>query len=148
MEHKNRQEGFKIVLANKLEELIVMLSRHYSNLEATEAKSLVRIAKVIDFMETHFTDKIYLDQLAEIAFMSTRNFQRIFRKAVGSSPSNYIMQIRLQEARKMLRNTDADISHIAHNTGFGDGNYFIKCFKKEFGITPVKFRMRYQIKNQ
>jgi len=147
MENKNKQEGYKIILSNKLEELIVLLSRHYSNLEATEAKALVRIGKVIDFLESHYEEKIYLDQLAEMAFMSTRNFQRIFRKAVGSSPSNYIMQIRLQKARKMLRNTDIAISNIAHDTGFGDGNYFIKCFKKEFDITPIKFRMRYNTKN-
>jgi len=146
MEIDNKMEGFKTLLANKLEELIVLLSRHYSSLDATEAKSLVRIGKVIDYLENNFTDKIYLDQLAEMAYMSTRNFQRIFQKAVGSSPSNYIMQIRLQKARKLLRNTDSAITEIAIDTGFGDSNYFIKCFKKEFAITPVKFRMRYTFK--
>jgi AraC family L-rhamnose operon transcriptional activator RhaR/AraC family L-rhamnose operon regulatory protein RhaS len=144
LEHK--MEGYKTLLGNKLEELIILLSRHYSSLEATEAKALVRIGKVIDYLENNFTDKIYLDKLAEMAFMSTRNFQRIFQKAVGSSPSNYIMQIRLQKARKMLRNTESPITDIAIDSGFGDSNYFIKCFKKEIGITPVKFRMRYNVK--
>lgn len=143
LEFENKLEGFETILGNKLEELIVLLSRHYSSLEATEAKALVRIGKVIDYLENHFVDKIYLDQLAKMAFMSTRNFQRIFRKAVGASPSSYIMQIRLQKARKLLRNSDTSISDIAIDTGFGDSNYFIKCFKKELEITPVKFRMRY-----
>ncbi len=142
LELNNKLDGYKSLMANKLEELIILLSRHYSSLEATEAKALVRIGKVIDYLENNSSDKIYLDQLAEIAFMSTRNFQRIFRKAVGSSPSNYLMQIRLQKARKLLRNSDNPIAEIAVDTGFGDSNYFIKCFKKEIGITPVKFRMR------
>ncbi|MDA3891972.1 MAG: helix-turn-helix domain-containing protein [Salinivirgaceae bacterium] len=144
MEYQHKLEGFKTLLSNKLDELIVLLSRHYSSLEATEARSLVRIGKVIDFLENNFADKIYTDQLAEMAFMSPRNFQRIFRKAVGETPTNYIMQIRLQKARKLLRNTESAIAEIAIDTGFGDSNYFIKCFKKEFSITPVKFRMRYR----
>jgi AraC-like DNA-binding protein/mannose-6-phosphate isomerase-like protein (cupin superfamily) len=146
LELEHKLEGYKTLLGNKLEELIILLSRHYSSLEATEAKALVRIGKVIDYLENNFTDKIYLDKLAEMAFMSTRNFQRIFQKAVGSSPSNYIMQIRLQKARKMLRNTESPITDIAIDSGFGVSNYFIKCFKKEIGITPVKFRMRYNVK--
>jgi transcriptional regulator GlxA family with amidase domain len=67
---------------------------------------------------------------------------------VGSSPSNYLMQIRLQKSRKLLRETDLSVSEIANDTGFGDGNYFIKCFKKENSITPVKFRMRYSGRNK
>jgi AraC-like DNA-binding protein len=147
-EFANQDDGYRLVLKNKLEELIVLLSRHYSQLDATEAKALVRIGKVIDFMELHFANKIYLDTLAEMAFMSTRNFQRIFKKAVGSSPSNYLMQIRLQLARRLLRETDFSVAEIGSDSGFGDANYFIKCFKKENGITPVKFRLRYSMQKK
>jgi len=145
-EQENKLEGYQLILANRLEELIVLLSRYYSNLEETEAKALVRIAKVIDYLEQNFSDKIYLDHLAELSFMSTRNFQRVFKKAVGSSPSLYLMQIRLQKARRLLRETEKPISEIAIETGFGDVNYFIKCFKKANEITPVKFRIRYRTK--
>jgi AraC-like DNA-binding protein len=143
MEQTNKFEGHELILKNRLEELIVLLSRYYSRLDATEAQALVRIGKIIDFLEQNFAGKIYLDQLSEMAFMSTRNFQRIFKKAVGSSPTNYLMQIRLQKARKLLRETELPVSEIAMETGFGDGNYFIKCFKKENAITPIKFRLRY-----
>lgn len=144
-EQNNKMEGFHLILANRLEELIILLSRHYSSLEATEARALIRIGKVIDHLEKNYPDKIYLDQLAELSHMSTRNFQRIFKKAVGSSPSNYLMQIRLQKSRKFLRETDKSVSEIAIETGFGDGNYFIKCFKKYVGVTPIKFRARYSV---
>lgn len=144
-EQENKLEGYQLILANRLEELIVLLSRYYSQLDVTEAKALVRIAKIIDYLEQNFTDKIYLDQLADMAFMSTRNFQRTFKKAVGSSPSSYLMHIRLQKARKLLRQTNLKIPEIAMNSGFSEANYFIKCFKKENGITPERFRMRYAI---
>lgn len=144
MELQHKMEGYKTLIGNKLEELIVLLSRHYSNLEATEAKSLVRIGKVIDYLENNYAEKVYIDHLAEMAFMSPRNFQRIFKKALGETPSNYIMQIRLQKARKLLRTSDISMAEVAHTCGFSDDKYFIKCFKKTFDITPVKFRMRYR----
>jgi len=143
LELDHQFEGYQLILKNRLEELIILLSRYYSRLDATEAQSLVRIGKVIDYLEENFAEKIYLDGLSEMAFMSTRNFQRIFKKAVGSTPSNYLMQIRLQRARKLLRETGLPVSEIADVTGFGDGNYFIKCFKTENELTPNKFRLRY-----
>lgn len=143
LEQDNKQEGYKIIIENRLEELIVLLSRYYSRLEATEAQALVRIGKVIDYMESNFNANIYLDQLAEMSNMSTRNFQRIFKKAVGSSPTTYLTQIRLQKARKLLRESDLSVADVATEIGFADANYFIKSFKKETGTTPVKFRMRY-----
>lgn len=147
MEQENRLEGFEWIIANRLEELVILLSRYYSRLEATEAQALVRISKVIDYLEQNYHNRIYLDELAGMSFMSTRNFQRIFKKAVGSSPTVYLQQIRLQKARKLLRETELSVTDIAIETGFGDGNYFIKCFKKATGITPIKFRMRYYSKN-
>lgn len=143
LEQKNKLDGYKIIISNKMEELFVLLSRYYSHLEATEAQALVRIGKVIDYLEKNYNANIYLDSLAEMSNMSTRNFQRIFKKAVGSSPSAYLIQIRLQKARKLLREGNMSIADIAAEIGFSDANYFIKCFKKETGTTPVKFRMRY-----
>ncbi|HCC28983.1 MAG TPA: AraC family transcriptional regulator, partial [Marinilabiliales bacterium] len=143
LELDHQFEGYQLILKNRLEELIILLSRYYSRLDATEAQSLVRIGKVIDYLEENFAEKIYLDDLSEMAFMSARNFQRIFKKAVGSTPSNYLMQIRLQRARKLLRETGLPVSEIADETGFGDGNYFIKCFKTANELTPNKFRLRY-----
>ncbi len=142
-EQEHKKDGFKKIISNRLEELIIILSRHYSSLDATEAKSLIRIGKVIDYLEENYSNKIYLDEMAELSFMSTRNFQRIFKKAVGSSPTSYLQEIRLQKARKLLRESNTSVTNIAIETGFGDSNYLIKCFKKSTGVTPVQFRMRY-----
>ena len=88
----------------------------------------LRIGKVIEYMEENYFDKIYIDQLAEIAFMSTRNFQRIFQKAVGESFSDYLLSIRLQKARQYLHTTQNSIATIAIDCGFNDSNYFRNNF--------------------
>ena len=141
-EHKN--DGYEIILQNRLEELIVLLSRHYSNIKTTKAKALLRISKVIDYIEDNYQKDIYIDALSEMAFMSKRNFMRVFKGAVGLSPINYLKQVRLQKARFLLRETNRQISEISYLCGFTDGNYFIKCFKKTYGTTPNKFRIRYK----
>ncbi len=143
-EQERERDGYRILLKNKLQEIIVLLSRYYSSLDAIEAQSLIRISKVLDYLENTYQNKLYLDTLSDIACMSTRNFQRVFRKAVGVSPTQYIMQIRLKEAKKLLLNTNQSIADIAVATGFNDANYFIKCFKTYHNTTPLKFRSQYQ----
>ncbi len=147
MEQDQKAEGFDIIINNRLQELIVILSRHYNMIEGVEARSLVRLAKVIDYIENNPDNKIYIDELAEIAHMSKRNFQRTFKKAVGLSPVQYLTQVRLQKARKLLRETNLQITDVAIMTGFTDSNYFIKCFKQSYKMTPYKFRMRFSGNN-
>ena len=144
LEQKEQNEGFEIVIANRLQELIVILSRHYSSIKATEAKSLVRLGKVIEYFENNPDDKIYIEDMASLANMSMRNFQRIFKKALGLSPVNYLTQVRLQKARKLLRETDLQIADISAISGFTDSTYFIKCFKQSYGTTPLKFKTQYK----
>ncbi len=142
LEQEIKREAYQWVLSNRLEELVILLSRSYCSLEGTEAQSLVRLGKVLDYLETYFTEPVRMEQLADISCMSVRNFQRIFKKAVGQTPSQYILQIRLQHARKLLRESNDPITHIAQASGFADSTYFIRYFRKAFGSTPVKFRMR------
>ncbi len=143
-ELSNKRNGYQIILTNKLQEIIVLLSRDYSSLDATEAQALIRISKVLDHLEHTYQEKLYLDSLADIACMSTRNFQRVFRKAVGASPTQYIMQIRLKESQRLLLKTNQSIADIAEITGFNDANYFIKCFKNYYKSTPLKYRIESQ----
>jgi AraC-like DNA-binding protein/mannose-6-phosphate isomerase-like protein (cupin superfamily) len=140
-ELEKKQVGYELILNNRLQELIVILSRHYSQIEATEAQSLLRIGKVIEFLESKPDEKICINDLADMTNMSKRNFMRIFKRAVGLSPVNYLIKVRLQKARKLLCETDFQISDITVMCGFYDSNYFIKCFKQAFAITPNKFRI-------
>lgn len=139
-EQINKRDGYRIILTNKIQELIVLLSRYYSSLGATEAESLLQLSKVLEHLENNYHEKIYLNNLAKIACMSTRNFQRVFRKAVGVSPMQYIIQIRLKEAKKLLLDSSQSIADIAVATGFNDVNYFIKCFKLYQKTTPLRYR--------
>lgn len=143
-EQQHQQEGYELILAHRLEELVILLSRHYSSIETGRANVLVRIGQVIDYIENNFQENITILALSEKACMSKRNFMRIFKGAVGMSPISYLSQVRLQKARMMLRESNDQIAIISLKCGFTNSNYFIKCFKKSYGVTPFKFRMQFK----
>jgi AraC-like DNA-binding protein/mannose-6-phosphate isomerase-like protein (cupin superfamily) len=142
-ELQNKEEGYDMILRNRFQELVVMLCRHYNKIGSTEVRSMVRIGKVIEFLENNLDRKIYITEMADIAYMSVRNFQRTFQRALGLSPINYLIQVRLQKARKLLRETGLEIAEISSLTGFTDVSHFNKCFKNYIKITPYKYRSHY-----
>jgi AraC-like DNA-binding protein/mannose-6-phosphate isomerase-like protein (cupin superfamily) len=142
-EQMNQESGYETILRNHLEDLIIFMARQYSKIETHEARALMRIGEVIDFLESNYRSRIYLDEMAERACMSKRNFHRTFRNATGETPNNYLIQVRLQKARELLRNTFLSVSDVAYEVGFADVNHFIKKFKKHLQVTPHKYRMNF-----
>jgi len=139
-EIKNKDDGYDMILRSRFQELVILLCRHYNKIGSTEVRSLVRIGKVIEFLENNLDKKIYITDMADIAYMSVRNFQRTFIRAFGLSPINYLIQVRLQKARKLLRESDLEISEISALTGFTDVSHLTRCFKKFSKTTPYKYR--------
>jgi len=143
-EQTNKELGYESILKNKLEELIIYLSREYSKLQSKEALSLLRIANVIEYLENNFGKNSSLEDLAGMTFMSIRNFQRIFKKATGQSPIDYLIQIRIKKAKKMLSGSNQQVADIALQVGFNEYNYFSRKFKKAVGISPMKYRSSFK----
>jgi len=136
----HKEPGYELSLKNKLEEIIIFLSRKYSQISFPKAKSLVRIGRAIAFIENNFQNNIYVQHLAEMSFMSIRNFQRIFKDSTGLSPNDYLLEFRIQNASKLITETDSPIYEISEQVGITDWFYFSKAFKKRFGICPTKYR--------
>jgi len=144
-ENANKEPGYEVFLKNKLEEIIIFLSRKYSQISIPKAKSMVRIGKAIDFIEHNFHNNIYIQELAEMGFMSVRNFQRIFKEATGLSPNDYLLELRIQSASKLLTETDSAIYDVSNQVGITDWFYFSKAFKKKFGVSPLNYRKQNRI---
>ncbi|NCB09007.1 MAG: AraC family transcriptional regulator [Bacteroidia bacterium] len=100
------------------------------------------IGKAIRFINCNYAREITLDQMANAAHMSRRNFCRHFRNMVGHSPVTYLSELRLSRAAELLVTTDHSISEISEFCGFADSNYFCRRFKEAEGITPRTFRNR------
>ncbi len=144
-EFQQKEPGYELFLKNKLEEIIIFLSRKYSQISIPKAKSLVRIGKAIAYIENNYQNDIYVRQLAEMSFMSVRNFQRIFKDSIGLSPNDYLLDLRIQNASKLLIETDSAIYDVSEQVGIPDWFYFSKAFKRKFGVSPLKFRKQHKL---
>ncbi|MCU0857021.1 MAG: AraC family transcriptional regulator [Pontiellaceae bacterium] len=141
-ESLEKTNGYEAVLYAKLIELIVYLSRLYSSSETIEARALLRVGRVIGALENDYSKNWKLDDLLRIAHMSRSNLMRVFRRATGQSPFEYLIRLRIQKSMDMLRNTGLSITEIALETGFNDSNYFSRQFKRITRESPSAYRAR------
>jgi AraC-like DNA-binding protein len=121
-------------------QLIGFLSRCYSKSSAPHSRSLLRIAGAISHIESRCDEEMTLAGLAAIAGLSKRSFQRSFREAMGSSPVDYLLKVRLRRGAQLLRGSDQSVTRIAFSVGFNDSNYFARAFRKIMGQSPREYR--------
>lgn len=103
-----------------------------------------RLVPAVRFLEEHFRDHIQLSELAEHCDLSSTHIHRLFQRLLRMSPAEYLLALRLQEARRLLATTDEPLSEIALGTGFFDQSHFTKRFRKMTGMTPTQFRKTFQ----
>lgn len=103
--------------------------------------SIVRNA--LHFIQQNYMLPLSVQEVASNAHISSEYFSRIFKNAIGKRPLDYINAYRIDQSKYFLSQTNDAISTIALNCGFGDINYFSRCFKKTQGITPSEYRKKY-----
>lgn len=103
-----------------------------------------RILKVKNHIDLHYRDEIHLEQLAALAGMTPTAFSRYFRQRTGKTVSEYIVDIRLGHAARLLVDTADSVSTICWTTGFNTLSNFNRLFRKRKGCSPTTFREKYQ----
>ncbi|MDR9795083.1 AraC family transcriptional regulator [Aeribacillus pallidus] len=98
------------------------------------------IRSAIVYIENHYQDQINLTDLANCAGLSPFHFSRIFKKHMNCSPYQYLIGYRINNAKKLLHNTNLSIQEIAFACGFNSVSHFITMFKKHTNLSPKKFR--------
>lgn len=102
-----------------------------------------RILKVKNYISKNYADELRLPQLAEIAGMSASAFSRFFKLHTGRNLSDYIIDIRLGYASRLLVDTSRSISEISFQCGFNNLSNFNRIFKRKKGCAPSEFRESY-----
>ncbi len=98
------------------------------------------ISRTISYMKEHLADSFKLEELAGIAGMSASHYSAIFREKVQSSPINFFTFLKIQEACRLLENTQLRIKDVAYQTGFNDPYHFSRVFANVMGTSPRNFR--------
>lgn len=101
-----------------------------------------RLRSMLSYIHNHYKEKILLSQIAEAAGISEREASRCFQKNIGQSPMEYLIKYRLNQAKKLLAESNMTITEISYLCGFTDSAYFGKTFRKLYGMTPGSYRIQ------
>jgi AraC family transcriptional regulator len=91
-------------------------------------------------MAEHVAEEFSLDRLAAQAGLSRFHFQRLFKAATGVAPSRYHIDLRLNEARRLLRETKMGVVDVALEIGYANPSHFARLFRRETGLSPSDYR--------
>jgi len=100
------------------------------------------LRRLEEYVRENLTQPISLAELSGIAGLSKRHFLRAFQDSVGATPYNYVLSLRIDEAKRRLSETADSIVDVALATGFSHAQHFSTSFKKATGLTPSAFRQR------
>ena len=99
-----------------------------------------KLRQITNWMAEHLTEEFSLDRLAAQAGLSRFHFQRLFKAATGVSPSRYHIDLRLNEARRLLRETKMGVVDVALEVGYANPSHFARLFRRETGLSPSDYR--------
>lgn len=103
------------------------------------------IQKIQHYVIKHIDRPILTSELAKVARLSIHHFIRVFKKTTGETPHQFIMRLKLEQAKKLLISTEESIIQIGMGVGCDNPSHFSQLFKTNFGVPPLKFRKAYQI---
>ena len=127
-----------------LMQIFIFISRNYSGMKNPVQMDLLRLGATLAYIRAHCTRPLTLEDISRKAAMSQSTLYRVFMKAVGMSPVNYVISQRLALAKQLLADSDEEISSIAQQSGFSDSNYFSRLFHRHAGQTPSDYRRKFR----
>jgi AraC family transcriptional regulator len=99
-----------------------------------------KLRQITDWIAEHLTEEFSLDRLAAQAGLSRFHFQRLFKAATGVPPSQYHINLRMNEARRLLRETKMGVVDVALEVGYANPSHFARLFRRETGLSPSDYR--------
>ncbi len=106
----------------------------------TDSRHASVIHQSIQYLNTHYGEKITMEDMARRTYLSPSYYSRIFNQETGESFRSYLNRIRVDRSKELLQNKRLRLADIAMQVGFEDQSYFTKVFKKLTGVTPIKYR--------
>lgn len=135
----------QLYLDSLLTTLYTHLLRHYSTKEPIQVLpsnlSLTTLNRVEEYIEANLTENLSLKQLAAIAEITPNYFHTQFKKSMGITPHQYVIQQRISQAKKLMR-LGEPLAEIADCVGFTDQSHFTRHFKRIVGVTPKQFSQK------
>lgn len=130
-------ETLSNVVADSLDDFMRNIYLHGQN------RTNETVSRILDFLSENFHEPVTLEMISKHAGLSTFRISHLVKEQTGKTVLQHVHQLRIQEAQRLLEQSDMSCTDIAYESGFGDQSYFIKQFRKWMGITPARYRKLY-----
>lgn len=151
-EYNKQPLGFNSYIKIQLLELLFLINRckntQFNNKPEYINSTHQKISEIVQYINTHYQEKIRLDDLSELFFISPYHLSRTFRKITGFTFSEYLNNIRIKQAQKYLKETDLNITEISQKVGFDSVTHFGRVFKKLSYVPPSEYRKSFNSKSK
>jgi AraC family transcriptional regulator len=141
------EAGQELVVAALVEQTIVQLLRHHSNMRRSPELELSRaglvdrrIRRAVELMHARLAESLPLEEIASAAHLSPFHFARLFKKLTGATPHAYLANLRAARARTLLAETDLSITEVSARVGYDSPSHFAKAFRRATTLSPSAFR--------
>ena len=143
---KNKQPFYEMLLKEKLLHILILLFSYGYIRESDDShitsENRRHIKSALEYITDHYSEKISISEMAQLAGFSENYFMSLFRQYVGMSCIQYVNHYRIQKAAHALEETTKSVSEIAMIHGFDNISYFNLQFRRTFGMTPREFRSK------
>lgn len=124
--------------AARLDILLTHIARAAAQPEASPPHD--RLQASLRYLNRHYAEPLRLETLASMEYLSVSRYSALFRRTTGRSPQQYLIELRLRNARELLLQTDLSVSEVARSVGYEDALYFSRLFRRHFGAPPKSVR--------
>jgi AraC-like DNA-binding protein len=140
VEQMQQKEGSRSVVLSQLIELLVFLARTYAEHRGLSPSDpgAAAFTGSLQYLDDNFYRPVKIEDLADLANMSYRNYTDQFKRRTGKTVTQYLTERRVEYAKRLMLETD-DILFASAEAGFGDLTHFYRVFKKLAGVTPKQF---------
>ncbi|MCF2944313.1 response regulator transcription factor [Paenibacillus tarimensis] len=135
--HSPRIEDYRAVpdeVRRMRESASMQVYEHYSE----GGERAVEVA--LQYMKTHYHGDLSLEKVASVVYLNPVYFSQLFKQKTGSGFKEYVIQLRLEQARRMLGNPKLKLADVARRVGYQDIRHFSQQFRRRFGATPSEYR--------
>lgn len=140
LEYSQQRLGKELALYNGILQLLLHLTRMETEGEGRNSEPFVQLEPVLNVLHTRYASRITVKEMASKMGLSERQFHRIFKRHIGMNMTEYLQNVRIHAARRLLRTTGQKVSNIAAAVGYQDLSYFNAIFKQKTGCTPHAYR--------
>ena len=142
-EYRQQLKFSKYRMAGLLLDILSLIGRKNSNMKYGNPDINQKFAEVCSYMAQNFANDMTVEDYARMCNLSESRFSHRFSEIIGTSPKQYIINLRIEAAKELLINSDQSVLQIGEAVGFSTQNYFSRIFKKQTGLSPTEYRNIY-----